>query len=48
VSAVPTSAWHRVKLERDNITYSWTSKGLDTVKRARVREGDIKTPMVEV
>ena len=48
MSAVPTSTRHRVKLERDNVTYSGTSKRLDMVKRARVRVGDIKTPMDEV
>ena len=48
MSAVPTSAWHRDKLKRDNITFFGTSKRVDMVTRARVREGDIKTPMVEV
>jgi hypothetical protein len=48
VSAVPTSAWHRVKLDRDDITYSGTSKRVDMVTRARLRECDIKTSMEEV
>jgi hypothetical protein len=42
---VPTSAWYRDKLKRDNITFFGTSKRVDMVTRARVREANIKTPV---
>jgi hypothetical protein len=49
VSAVPTSAWHKHKLRRDDNTFAKDQQeGMDVVARPRVRDCETGTPMVEV
>ena len=48
MSAVPTSAWHRDKLRRDDDAFTEDQQGMDTLMRPSGRERGIKIPMVEV
>ena len=45
---VPTPAWHKDKVEQDDISFTWTSGWVDRVTRCRGRERDTRTLMVEV
>ena len=47
-NAVPTSAWHRDKLRRDDITFTEDQQEHGRGGQGQGEGGNIKTPMVEV